>query len=125
MNRNGIAIEEVQGHAEALAAHPGAGAVTVRTRHRWGGGYNLACQAEELTLAGEPSPRTHTIRIAMPTELGGDDAGPVPGEALLAALGGCVGQLRTAMRTSPAADSLANPVPLQAVARSRPGGQAR
>lgn len=41
------------------------------------------------TTASEASIRNHSIVMDRPTEKGGENAGPMGGEALLAALGGC------------------------------------
>lgn len=41
------------------------------------------------TTASEASIRDHRIVMDRPTEKGGENAGPMGGEALLAALGGC------------------------------------
>jgi putative redox protein len=41
------------------------------------------------STASEATIREHTIAMDRPTEKGGENAGPMGGEALLAALGGC------------------------------------
>lgn len=92
MLRNGIAVTEVEGFADHLRTAPEAGMVTVRTRHKWYSGYTMEWDAEELTVAGEPTVRGHTGQVDMPRELGGGDRGPAPGELLHAALGACVAQ---------------------------------
>ncbi len=45
--------------------------------------------SESDTLSTESRIRTFTVRLDEPPELGGDDTGPNPAEALLAALGSC------------------------------------
>jgi uncharacterized OsmC-like protein len=184
MTRNGIDATETLAYIGLLGEQPEAGAVTIRTRHRWDTAYAVDWHAEELTVAGERLARDHALTIDVPEDMGGTDAGPVPGEALLAALGACVSQqlvelatlrgididglevtceaevdlrgsyglagrpgltgatidarvrsavdddvlaelLQEAVRTSPAADSLANPVPLRASLGSQEPARAR
>jgi uncharacterized OsmC-like protein len=91
MQRNGLQLEIVEGISSAVRAHPQAGSVTIRTRHRWDDGLAVDGQAREIESAGEVTARGFTFRTDWPHEVGGQDSGPTPGEVVLGALGGCVG----------------------------------
>jgi uncharacterized OsmC-like protein len=89
--RNGLQLEILEGIGSAVRAEPGAGSVTIRTRHRWDDGLAVNGQAHEIEHAGDIAPRAFTFRTDWPLDVGGRDSGPAPGEVLLGALGGCVG----------------------------------
>lgn len=91
MRRNGIDLELLQGATEMIREQPAAGTVTIRTGHSWDDGFAIDGYAKELEEAGEVTARTFAFRTDWPPEIGGRDSGPSPGEALLGALGGCVG----------------------------------
>lgn len=179
MTRNGIDVERLGTYMELLRANPHVGALTGRNGHHWSGGYTVNWRADELSVAGQPIARDHSLNIDMPKELGGEGNGPTPGEILCAAIGACVAQqfvehaalrgidvehvevactadgdlrgmfeiggvrpgfsgisvslrvgadaddavlddlLQTAVRTSPIADSVANPVPVHSEVQRR------
>ena len=89
--RNGLRLEILDGIGSALRAQPQAGRVAIRTRHRWDDGLAMDGRALELKSAGEVTPRAFTFRTDWPSDVGGRDSGPTPGELLLGAVGGCVG----------------------------------
>lgn len=89
--RNGLDLEIMEGIGSAVRARPQAGSVTIRTRHRWDDGLAVDGQAHEIESAGEVTSRAFTFRTDWPHDVGGRDSGAAPGEALLGALGGCVG----------------------------------
>jgi putative redox protein len=88
--RNGVDLAVLNGAVEAIRNHPEAGAVTIRTRHRWDDGFAIDGYSQEIENAGEITARAFRFRIDWPPDLGGHDSGPSPGEAVLGALGGCV-----------------------------------
>jgi uncharacterized OsmC-like protein len=88
--RNGLDMDLLQGIVGELREHPETATVTVRTRHRWDEGFAVDGYTEGFEQAGEASARTFTFRTDWPSEVGGRDSGPAPGEAILGALGGCV-----------------------------------
>ena len=90
MHTNGLDLDLLQGAMDAIREQPEAGIVTMRTLHRWDGGFGVNGYAKEVEEAGEVTARTFTFRTDWPVEVGGRDSGPAPGEALLGALGGCV-----------------------------------
>ena len=91
LQRNGLQLEILEGIGSAVRAQPQAGSVTIRTRHRWDDGLAVDGQAHEIESAGEVTTRAFTFRTDWPSDVGGRDSGPAPGEVLLGALGGCVG----------------------------------
>jgi uncharacterized OsmC-like protein len=88
--RNGLDVDLLEGARDELRDHPEAATVTIRTRHRWEDGFAVDGFADEIEEAGEVTSRGFTFRTDWPPEIGGRDSGPSPGEAILAALGGCV-----------------------------------
>ena len=89
--RNGLDMDLLQGIVGELREHPETATVTIRTRHRWDEGFAVDGYTEEgFEQAEEASARTFTFRTDWPSEVGGRDSGPAPGEAILGALGGCV-----------------------------------
>lgn len=90
MRQNGIDLELLQETTEMIREQPEAGTVTIRTLHRWAGGFAVDGYAKDVEEGGEITARTFTFRTDWPPEIGGSDSGPSPGEALLGALGGCV-----------------------------------
>ena len=91
LQRNGLRVEILEGIGSAVRAQSQAGSVTIRTRHRWDDGLAVDGQAHEIESGGEVTPRAFTFRTDWPSDVGGRDSGPAPGEVLLGALGGCVG----------------------------------
>ncbi len=90
MKRNGIDLDVLHETVEGIRQHPEAGAVTVRTRSRWDGGFAVDGRSEAIEEAGQVLSRTHTFRTDWPEPWGGD-SGPTPGaESLMATLGACV-----------------------------------
>jgi uncharacterized OsmC-like protein len=87
---NEIDTTQVNGFTDLLREQPDLGAVTLRTRHDWGGGYRLVTGGSELEVAGQTIPRSPAVAADRPTVFGGTDTGPAPGELLLAALASCV-----------------------------------
>ncbi len=87
---NGLDLDLLQGTVEEMRHHPEAATVTIRTRHQWDHGFAVNGYTEEIEEAGAVTPRTFTFRTDWPLEVGGEDSGPSPGEAILGALGGCV-----------------------------------
>lgn len=100
MQRNGIDLEVWEKTSQEVRKNPGMAGVTVRTRHQWEGGFAVEAETGELDTAGEVTRRTFSFRTDWPTDVGGGDTGPTPGEALLAALAGCVGLTYVANATS-------------------------
>jgi uncharacterized OsmC-like protein len=91
MRKDVIDLELLQGAMDMVREAPEVGTVTIRTLHRWDGGFAVDGHAKELEEGGAVTPRKVTFRTDWPSEVGGRDSGPSPGEALLGALGGCVG----------------------------------
>jgi uncharacterized OsmC-like protein len=87
---NGLDMDLLEGTVGELREHPEAATVTIRTWHRWDDGFAVDGYIEEIEEAGEVTARSFTFRTDWPTDVGGRDSGPAPGEAMLAALGGCV-----------------------------------
>lgn len=92
MIRNGIDLDQLAALEQQLETVPEAGALSVRLRTRWDGGYGASTRAEELVVGGERSPRDHEVTGDLPQVFGGRDRGPGSGELLLAALGTCITQ---------------------------------
>jgi putative redox protein len=88
--QNGLDLAVLNGVVDAIRDHPEAGAVAIRTRHRWDNGLAIDGYTQELENAGEITARTFTFRTDWPPDAGGQDSGPSPGEVVLGALGGCV-----------------------------------
>lgn len=91
MASNGVDIETWEDAKDAVRADPAEARVVVRTRHNWDGGFRISGRAVEIEAAGELTPRNFEFSTDWPEDVGGRDSGPSPGEALLGALGGCVG----------------------------------
>jgi uncharacterized OsmC-like protein len=90
MERNGLDLEVLQDAIDMIREQPEAGMVTIRTLHRWDEGFGVDGYAKEVEEGGEVTTRRFTFRTDWPSEIGGRDSGPSPGEVLLGALGGCV-----------------------------------
>ena len=91
MRRNGIDLEVWNDVKKTIRERPDEAKVIVRTAHRWRTGFGFQGQAKEIESAGEITRRIFTFATDWPEEVGGADSAPSPGEALLGALGGCVG----------------------------------
>ncbi|HUH08475.1 MAG TPA: OsmC family protein [Egibacteraceae bacterium] len=90
MQRNGIDVDLLRGTSDEFRDDPDTAAITIRTTHRWGGGFAVDGSTDEIEAGGERTRREFTFRTDWPPEIGGRDSGPSPGEAILGALGGCV-----------------------------------
>jgi uncharacterized OsmC-like protein len=90
MERNGLDLDVLQDAIDMIRERPEAGMVTIRTLHRWDDGFGVDGYAKEVEEGGEVTTRRFTFRTDWPPEIGGQNSGPSPGEALLGALGGCV-----------------------------------
>jgi putative redox protein len=90
MERNGLDLDVLQDAIDMIREQPEAGMVTIRTLHRWDDGFGVDGYAKEVEEGGEVTTRRFTFRTDWPPEIGGQNSGPSPGEALLGALGGCV-----------------------------------
>lgn len=88
---NGIDLDQWNDMVDSIRSHPQAGTVTLRTRHQWDDGLAVDGHAKEIEASAEVATRKFTFRTDWPTDVGGADSGPTPGEVILAALGGCVG----------------------------------
>jgi uncharacterized OsmC-like protein len=88
--RNGIDVAEVLEWIDIMRTTPEAAAVRLTTRHLWRSGYAVDGMVDHLEVGGESIVRTRVVRSDIPTELGGEDSGPAPGELLLFALGACI-----------------------------------
>ena len=93
--RNGIDLDGLRGLAGVMRGQPGAGTVTIRTRHAWDDAFAVDGRTESIAAAGQTLAREHTFRIDWPHAFGGADSGPTSGESLLATLGACVAQSYT------------------------------
>jgi uncharacterized OsmC-like protein len=91
MKRNGIDLGVWNEVKAAIREDPEEAKVIVRTVHHWTEGFGFHGQAREIESAGEVTKRTFEFETDWPDDVGGADSGPSPGEALLGALGGCVG----------------------------------
>jgi uncharacterized OsmC-like protein len=91
MRRNGVDLGIWNDVKTAIREDPEEAKVIVRTVHHWTEGFGFHGQAREIESAGEVTKRTFEFETDWPDEVGGGDSGPSPGEALLGALGGCVG----------------------------------
>jgi uncharacterized OsmC-like protein len=89
---NGFDLAQEREAMQAMREHPEAGAIVLRTRHRWRDAAAIEGAGNEIELADATLEREqHRFRTDFPRELGGGDAGPTPGETLLGALAGCLG----------------------------------
>jgi uncharacterized OsmC-like protein len=89
---NGFDLGQERETMEAMRQQPGAGAITIRTRHRWQNAAEIEGASEAIELTDGTLERGHhSFHTDFPREMGGQDAGPTPGETLLAALAGCIG----------------------------------
>ena len=91
MKCNGIDLQVWESAKESVQEDPEEARVVVRTLHRWAGGFGIEGHAKEIESAGVITPRTFEFKTDWPEDVGGADAGPSPGEAILGALAGCVG----------------------------------
>lgn len=91
MKKNGIDLVRWEGVKEAVQKDPNEARVIVRTAHRWIGGFGIEGRTKEIESGEQITPRAFEFRTDWPTDVGGTDTGPSPGEALLGALAGCIG----------------------------------
>jgi uncharacterized OsmC-like protein len=89
---NGIDTDRLAAFGGFVAEHPDAATLSTRVATRWEESYRTEAATTAFKLAGEPIPRTTSLSSDLPRALGGDEAGPTPGELVLAALGSCVAQ---------------------------------
>jgi len=89
---NGIDTDQLAAFAGMVTSGPDAGIVAAQVRTRWEERYRTHVAAEGFELGSDPIPRSATLAVDRPQELGGTDVGPAPGELILAALGSCVAQ---------------------------------
>jgi uncharacterized OsmC-like protein len=89
---NGFDLGQERENMETMRRQPEAGAITIRTRHRWQNGAEIEGASDGIELAdGKLERGHHHFHTDFPREMGGRDSGPAPGETLLAALAGCIG----------------------------------
>ncbi|TVR25221.1 MAG: OsmC family peroxiredoxin [Nitriliruptor sp.] len=89
---NGIDTDQLAAFAGLVTSGPEAVIVSTRVRTRWEERYRTHVAAEGFELGADRIPRSATLSVDRPQELGGTDGGPAPGELILAALGSCVAQ---------------------------------
>lgn len=89
---NGIDTDRLAAFGGFVAEHPDAATLSARVATRWNESYRTEAGTAAFEFAGEAIPRTTSLSSDLPRVLGGDDAGPTPGELVLAALGSCVAQ---------------------------------
>ena len=82
--------ERLGAHVAAMQHDPAAATLTIRSRHRWDGGFAVAGRTEEVAYADVALTQAHDVRTDWPHELGGSGSGPMAGQAGLAAVGACV-----------------------------------
>jgi uncharacterized OsmC-like protein len=98
---NGFDLAQERETMEAMRQQPETGAITIRTLHRWQSAAAIEGSSEEIAMADGAIERGHHhFRTDFPREMGGTDAGPAPGEMLLAALAGCLGSSYAASAAS-------------------------
>jgi uncharacterized OsmC-like protein len=89
---NGFDLAQERETMEAMQREPEAGSIVIRTRHRWQNAAAVGGSSDEIELAeGALQRGHHRFQTDFPREMGGQDAGPAPGEMLMAALAGCIG----------------------------------
>lgn len=91
MQRNGIDVDLWGEVNREVGADPAEAKVVVKTRHRWDGGFAIEGLTSAVESAGEVLTRKLVYRTDWPEDVGGRNSAPTPGEAILSALGGCVG----------------------------------
>jgi uncharacterized OsmC-like protein len=91
VTRNGIDEELWNGVKQEIRERPEEAKVIVRTVHHWTGGFGFRGRAKTIESVGEITERSFQFSTDWPEDVAGSDTGPSPGEALLGALGGCIG----------------------------------
>jgi uncharacterized OsmC-like protein len=87
---NGINADDVRTLIEDIKANPGQGMTHWRMSSRWQGGTRSQARVDSFDIGGKTVPRSFSIDIDEPAELGGTNIYANPQEYLLAALNACM-----------------------------------
>jgi uncharacterized OsmC-like protein len=87
---NGIAVDDVKGLIDQVAADPAAGMTRWRVANTWQGQMRSRAGVDGFEIGGQRSDRRFQLDIDEPLELGGSNLWANPQEHLLAALNACM-----------------------------------
>ena len=87
---NGINANDVRTLIDGITADPGLGMTHWRVSSRWQGGTRSQARVDSFDIGGTTVPRSFSIDIDEPAELGGTNTHANPQEYLLAALNACM-----------------------------------
>jgi uncharacterized OsmC-like protein len=87
---NGINVDDVRNLIQAVKSDPGKGATHWSVSSTWRNGTHSRARVESFDIGGSKIPRSFTIDIDEPAELGGGNLHANPQEFLLAALNACM-----------------------------------